>query len=85
VTKKKRTKEEGWDLKTAEALYVAMINRMIGLCPPTMKTAVIFRKEDGELTAIGHCEVCVATLIHMAAEVIEDPRQPVMQPYPSVH
>jgi hypothetical protein len=74
MAKKKIDTERDYS-KSMNSLYMAMINRLIGLCPPTLRVAVIFQSSERELVAISHCAVCAGALIHSAAEAIEDPRK----------
>ncbi len=60
----------------AETFYVAMLDRLVGLCPRSMKAVVLVYSEDFGPAMLGSCCVrCSSALVHTIADSVEDPRE----------
>lgn len=58
-----------------EALFVAAMDRIISICPPHMRVAVvIYHPERGPLIIGNCCASCTGALVHMASDIVGDPR-----------
>lgn len=69
------TKRKARALTDDERMFVTVAKKLTEVCPPRMRmVAIFYHPEAGPLVIGSCCDGCASALVHMAADMVPDPR-----------